>query len=123
MRIRKKNGEIRNNFGQLEAPPPPQGPLDAPTDIPSIVERYIGLVGKVVANLEQKADFQNRDINAVASLGRSVAMLQAVEESRIGRIGNKSITEMPTSEMRKLLAARDRVEDAEFEEESTNDET
>lgn len=122
MRIKKKNGEIRNSFGQLEAPQPVESPILAvPTDIPTIVERYIGLVGKVVASLEAKDEFQNRDINAVASLGRSVAMLQAVEESRIGRIGNKSLNDMDTKEMRKLLASRN-VQDAEFEEETENDE-
>lgn len=78
--------------------------LAAPDDIPSIVERYIGLVGRVIKEMETKESFQSRDINSVAAIGRAVAMLQASEEMRISRVGGRAVKEIPTAQLRKLLA-------------------
>lgn len=117
MQIRKKNGQLVNNMGQLE--PEPEVSLAAvapPEEIPEIVERYVKLVGKVVASMEAKTGFQNKDVNAIASLGRSVAMLQAVEEARAARHGNKSLNEMTKAELKALAEGKTHVVDARFEE-------
>ncbi len=88
------------------APPPPD-------DIPAIVERYIGLVGKVVAEMEKKTSFKSQDINAVASIGRAVAMLQAVEEARISRVGGKAVRELTTAQLKRLVGAGAQENDGE----------
>jgi hypothetical protein len=67
--------------------------------------------------MERKETFQSRDVNAVAAIGRAVAMLQAVEESRVSRVGGKSVKEIPTAKLRALIGvselAEEESEDAE----------
>lgn len=106
MKIRKKpsanfpNGAVVDGHtGQLVE----SVTRDSPKEIPEIIERYIALVGKAIGQMEQQPELQNKDINAIASIGRSVAMLQAVEEARISRVGGKAVRELSTTELRKLL--------------------
>lgn len=112
MKVRKKatpNLVFDGHTGQLI---PDTSPQASPDDIPSIVERYIGLVGKVVGGLETKhrelpegKTLEGRDINSIVALGRTIAMLQAVEEAHLSRVGGKAVKDMPTSQLRKLLNA------------------
>ncbi len=79
-----------------------------PTDIPSIVERYISLVAKVICDMDRKAEtdsLQAHEVNSVAAIGRAVAMLQAVESASLTRIGGKSVKEHTSAKLRELLAA------------------
>lgn len=115
-RIRKKDGQLVNFLGQLEAPEAPTAKeIEIPKDIPEIVERYVGLVGKIVATMDAQGEFSNKDVNAIASLGRAVAMLQAVEEAK-WRHGDKPVDQMTTKQLKALAAARETALDAEFEE-------
>lgn len=105
--IRRKNGDIKEvfdgNTGQLIEP---TFARPAPDDIPSIVERYIGLVGNLVADFETKArekTLGSRDVNAIVALGRTMAAFQAIELARKGRAGGKSIDELPTATLRQLV--------------------
>ncbi len=107
MKIRKKpsaafpsGAVVDGHTGQLVEPVT----RDNPKEIPEIIERYIALVGKAIGQMEQQPELQNKDINAIASMGRSVAMLQAVEEARIARVGGKAVRELSTTELRKLLS-------------------
>ncbi len=78
---------------------------DAPEDIPSIVERYILLVGKIVGGLETKAKentLQTRDVSTIVALGKTMAMFSALEEAKISRVGGKSVKEMSTKQLKQL---------------------
>jgi hypothetical protein len=75
-------------------------------DIPGIVEEYILLVGKAVAQLSSKSELSSSEINAIAAVGRSVAMLQAVQEAKIHQIGGKPVSQLSTDELRRQLAAK-----------------
>lgn len=122
MQIRKKNGQLVNSLGQLEPEPERVAPPTAPPEeIPEIFERYMKLVGKVVAEMEAKTSYQNKDINAIAALSRPVAALLAVEEARSARHGTKSLNEMTKKELMALAAGRPDVQDAEFEEKTEDD--
>lgn len=113
MKIKKKSqpGMVFDGItGQLVQSSIPQDP---PDDIPSIVERYIGLVGKVIGAMEAKArenGLETKDINSIAALGRPVAMLQAVEEAKISRVGGRAIKDLPTSQLHKLLSKQNQEE-------------
>lgn len=112
MQIKKKLSDsliFDGKTGQVTTKSLPEPP---PEDIPSIVERYIGLVGRVIGDLETKhraldagATLESRDINAIVSMGRTIAMLQAVEEAKISRIGGKAVKEFSTSQLRQLVEA------------------
>lgn len=123
MQVRRK----RNAAGQLEAPPvpappsadfpPPQRP--APTETADILLRFKELCGKAVWQLEQREKLESRDINAIAALGRVVAILPALE----GQQGDGSINNLTNEQIKAELAARGAdakalpaPEDAAFEE-------
>lgn len=108
MKIKRNNLVFDGTTGQLVPSETHIPASTAPEDIPGIVEAYILLVGKVVAQLSAKSDqeggLKSGEIAAIASVGRSVAMLQAVEEARIYQVGGKPIGQRSTEDLRKLLA-------------------
>jgi hypothetical protein len=104
----RRNGQVFDGLtGQLLDSPTT---LDAPSDVPAIVERYQKLVGSAIAVMEAKAKektLQSKDLNAISALGRSVAMLQVMESANITRVGGKAVKEIPTAQLRKLIGATD----------------
>lgn len=108
LKVRKKAAAEDMVFDGTTGAIIPSVTSQSPTEIPDIIERYVAVVGRMVHGLAQQPEFSTKDINAVASLGRAVAMLQAVEEARISRVGGKAVREIPTSELRKLVAASER---------------
>ncbi len=93
--------------------PKPLSPRSRPQtkalpDIPSIVERYISLVGKVIKDMDERASKKDglkaHEVNSVAAIGRAVAMLQAVESASITRVGGKAVKEHTSEQLRRMLA-------------------
>lgn len=84
----------------------------APQDIPAIVERYISLVGKVIQDMDARADkgLKAHEVNSVAAIGRAVAMLQAVESASITRVGGKAVKDYTSDQLRALLARSEAAE-------------
>lgn len=100
----KRQSRIEQQLGQLPAAPPP---ATAPTEVPDIVERYTKLVGKIIHSFETQPNFGSKETNAIASLGRSVAMLQMMDtaKSSLGP-GEKPLEQMTTSDLRERLGLK-----------------
>lgn len=113
----KHNSRVAERLGQL---PEEQLTKPAPTEVPDIVDRYMQLVGRVIQGLEQQKTFGSREANAVASIGRAVALLQALDTAQ-GSLGTgeKPLDQMTTEAIKARLGLTGKTAstvDAEFEE-------
>lgn len=92
---------------------------DPPEDVPGIVDRYITLIGKVVANLEAReresqeegVSLRRQDVNSIVALGRTIVLLRASETSKVSRPDGKPVHELSTETLRALLRESETDED------------
>lgn len=99
MKIKRADGSWADKTTQQLVPEPVRREK---TDIPTIIERYISLVGRAVKEVEAKPELQSKDINSIAALGKTIAMLQAVEQVRMANVNGKSVKELTNEELRQL---------------------
>lgn len=126
-KIKRNSSRLAQHVGQ-QLPPPPPAQKTAPTEVPEIVERYMALVGRVIVSFESQEKFGSKEANAVASIGRAVALLQAIETSKASLgPGQKPVEQMTTQEIKEqlqLTAGQEikEVIDADFEDTQDDDE-